>query len=54
MPSCLVEWNRLGNFGRGHYYENFGEIILSLDQWPRRCCLKDFLYRELVAFLFGG
>ena len=33
--SCLAERNHLGNFGRGHYENNFCEIILNLDQWLR-------------------
>ena len=28
------------NFGRGHYEEQFCEIILNLGQWFRRCRLK--------------
>ena len=35
-------------FGRGYHGEQFCEIILNLDKWFRRCCLKDFLYS------FGG
>ena len=31
------------NFGRGHHEEHFCKIILNLDQWFRRCCLKMFL-----------
>ena len=32
----------------------FYEIILNLDQWFSRCCLKDFLSGALGAPLFGG
>ena len=43
--SPFVLWkNHLCNFGRGHYEEQFCEIILNLDQWfRRRCLLKIFL-----------
>ena len=43
---CSVEWNHLCNFGRGHYGEHSCEIILNLDQWFRRCCLKKFLIKS--------
>ena len=43
MPFCSAEQNHLCNFGRGYYEEQFFEIILNLDQWFRRCCLKIFL-----------
>ena len=39
----------LFNFCRGPYEENLCEIILHLDQRFRRCCLKHFLSRALVA-----
>ena len=29
---CLVEWNHLCYYARGHYEEHFCEIILNLDQ----------------------
>ena len=32
--------NRLGNFGQGHYEEHFCGVILNLDHWSRRICLK--------------
>ena len=51
---CSVEQNHLCNFGRGYYEEQFCEIILNLDQWFRRCHLKDFLSGALAALLFGG
>ena len=38
-----AERNHLSNFGKGLYEEQFCEIILNLDQWLRRCCLKIFL-----------
>ena len=48
-PFNLSEQNLLCNFGRGHYQEQFCEIILNLGQWLRRCCLKDFLSGALTA-----
>ena len=52
---CLAEQNHLFNFSRGHYEEQFCEIILNLGQWfRRRCRLKDFLSRALAALLFSG
>ena len=53
QPSCLVEQNHLCYFGRGYYEEQFCEIILNLDQWFRRCRLKDFLSRALAALVFS-
>ena len=42
-PSCSVEPNFIGNFGRGHYVEHFFEFNLNLDQWFRSSCyLKIF------------
>ena len=35
--------NILINFDRRHHEEYFCEIILNLDQWFKRCCLKIFL-----------
>ena len=52
-PLCLVEWNHLCNIGRMHHEEQFCEIILNMDQWFRRCCLKNFLSRALAALLFS-
>ena len=46
---CSAEQNHLCNFGTGHNEEHFYEIILNLDQWFRRCCLKDFLSRALAT-----
>ena len=42
-PFGSVEQNHLCNFDRGHHEEQFCEIVLSLDQWFRRCHLKTFL-----------
>ena len=42
------------SFSRGYHEKQFCEIILNLDQWFRRCCLKDFLSRALAASMFGG
>ena len=50
---CSGEQNHLCNFGRGHYEEQFCEIILNLGQWFR-CRLKDFLSGALAALLFSG
>ena len=54
-PFCSTEQNHLRNFGRGHNEEQFGEFILNLGQlFRRRCRLKYFLPRALVALLFSG
>ena len=50
-PFCSAERNHLCNFDKGNHEEQFCEIILNLDQWFRRCYLKEFLSRALV---FGG
>ena len=34
-PCCLAEWSHEYKFGKGHYEEQFCEIILNLDQWFR-------------------
>ena len=47
-----MEGYHLCDFGRGHYGEHLCEIILNLDQWFRRRCLKIFL--ESSIFSFGG
>ena len=52
-PFCSAEQNHLFNFGRGYQEEQFCEIILNLDQWFRRCHLKDFLSGALAALLIG-
>ena len=37
--SYSEEQNHLCNFTKGHYEEQFCEIIFNLDQWfRRRCC----------------
>ena len=54
QPFVSVDRNYLCNFGRRYYEEQFCEIILNLDQWFRRCHLKDILSGALVALLFGG
>ena len=52
-PSCLAERNHLGNLGRGHYKENFCEMILNLDKWfKRKCHLKIFLIYSSGCHLF--
>ena len=35
QPFCSAEFNRLCNFSRGFYEEQFCEIILNLGQWFR-------------------
>ena len=40
QPFCSEERNHLFNFGRGYQKEQFCEIILNLDQWFWRRCLK--------------
>ena len=54
QPFCSVERNYLCNFGRGYQEEQFYEINLNIDQWFRRCHLKDFLSGNLAVLLFGG
>ena len=53
-PFCLAEQNHLCNNGRGNPEEEFCEIILNLDLWYRRCCLKDFFSGALVTLVFSG
>ena len=54
-PFCSAEQSHLCNFGRGHYEEQFCEIIFNLGQWfRRRCHLKDFFSGALAALLFSG
>ena len=38
QPFFSAERNHLCNFGRGHYEEQFCEIILNLGKWFRRRC----------------
>ena len=55
QPFCSAECNHLCNFERGHYKEQFCEIILNFGQWLwRRCSLKGFLSGALAALLFVG
>ena len=54
QPFCSAEQNHLCNFGRGYQEEQFYVIILNLNQWFRRCHLKDFLSGALEALVFGG
>ena len=53
-PFCSAEQSHLCNFGRGYHEEKFCKIILNLDQWFRRCLLKDFLSGALAALVFDG
>ena len=39
-PLCSAEQNHLCNFSRRYHEEQFFEIILNLDLWLRRRCLK--------------
>ena len=48
-PFCLVEWNHLCNFGRGHHEEQFCGIVLNLGQWFR-CCLKTQAFKWALLF----
>ena len=50
QPFSSAERNHLCNFGRASHCE----IILNLDVWYRRCCLKDFLSGALAALVFSG
>ena len=38
-----AEPNHLCKFGKGYQEEQFGETLLNLDQWVRRCLLKILL-----------
>ena len=53
-PSSSVERNNLSNFERGYHGEHSCEVIWNLDQWFRRCRLKDFFFWALAALLFSG
>ena len=54
-PFCSVEQKLLCHFGKGHYEEQFSEIVLNLDQWFRMICrLKYFLSGALAALVFSG
>ena len=41
---CSAERNHLCNFGRGNQEDQFSEIISNVDQWFRRCHLKDLIW----------
>ena len=44
MPFCSAKQNHQCNFGKGHFWEQFCEIIIYFDQlFRRRCHLKIFL-----------
>ena len=43
-PSCSVARNHLCNFEIRHHGKHSCEVICFLDQWFRRCRLKDFLF----------
>ena len=44
LTFCSAERNYFGKFGKGHYVEQFCEIILNSNKWfRRRCLLKIFL-----------
>ena len=50
-----MEGNHWCNYSRGQHEVHFCEITLNLDQcFMRRFRLKDFLFRALVAVLFGA
>ena len=53
-PPLFSREEQLCSFQPGCYEENFCEISLNLDQWYRRCLLKTFLSRALVAPLLSG
>ena len=53
-PFSSAEAEPFVQIGRGHYEEQFCEIILNFGQWFRRCRLKDFLSGALAALLFSG
>ena len=48
QPSCSVEQNHLRNVCKGHYGEQFCEILFNLGQWLRKkMSLKEISYLEL-------
>ena len=49
---CSVELNHLCNISGGYHEEQFPEVILNLNQLFKRCPLKEFLSRALVALMF--
>ena len=54
QPFCSAECNQLCNLGRVYPEEQSCEVILNLDQWFRRCLLKDFLSGAPATLLFSG
>ena len=43
----MAEQTHLCNIGRGHHEEQFGEVILNLEQWfMRRSSLKTFFTKS--------
>ena len=53
-PFCSAEQNNLCNFGRRHHEEHFCNFFLNVDQWFKRCCLKNFLSRALASLMYSG
>ena len=53
-PFCPAERNHLCDFGKGHYDEQFCEIILNLDQWFMRECYKTTFLIQSSGSPFGG
>ena len=53
-PYCSVAQNHFCNFERRHHGKHSSEVIWHLDQWFRRCCLKDLLFWALAAIPFSG
>ena len=47
-----MELNHLSNISGGYHEEQFPVVILNLDQLFKRCPLKEFLTRALVALMF--
>ena len=55
MALFSAEWNNLCNFRKGHYEEQFCEIILNMSSGPRENVIKrHHLSRALVFPLYGG
>ena len=51
QPLCSKERNHLCNCFRRHHEEQFRNIILDLDQWFMRRCLKKFpIWSSCVLF----
>ena len=53
-PFCSAEWNHLCNLVEGITRKNSEKNILNLDQWFRRCHLKDFSSGTVEVLLFSG